>query len=65
MNSLEKITSELEIDIIGKLIKRTSEEIEELSSKELIGKKTKKELDLLISYNMFLGRVLKLKTKRK
>ncbi len=63
--SLEKITSELEIDIIGKLIKRTSEEIEELSSKELIGKKTKKELDLLISYNMFLGRVLKLKTKRK
>lgn len=63
--SLEKITSELEIDIIGKLIKRTGEEIEELSSREIIGKKTKKELDLLISYNMFLGRVLELKTKRK
>lgn len=65
MSALVKITKELEIDIIGKLIKRTGEEIEELSSRKVIGKKIKKELDLLISYNMFLGKVLKLKTKKK
>lgn len=64
MSALVKITKELEIDIIGKLIKRTGEEIEELSSRKVIGKKIKKELDLLISYNMFLGKVLKLKTKK-
>lgn len=65
MSALVEITKELEIDIIGKLIKRTGEEIEELSSRKVIGEKTKKELDLLISYNMFLGKVLKLKTKKK
>jgi hypothetical protein len=64
MSALVEITKELEIDIIGKLIKRTGEEIEELSSRKVIGKKIKKELDLLISYNMFLGKVLKLKTKK-
>jgi hypothetical protein len=64
MSALVEITKELEIDIIGKLIKRTGEEIEELSSRKVIGKKVKKELDLLISYNMFLGKVLKLKTKK-
>ena len=64
MSALVEITKELEIDIIGKLIKRTGEEIEELSSRKVIGEKTKKELDLLISYNMFLGKVLKLKTKK-
>ena len=62
MSALVEITKELEIDIIGKLIKRTGDEIEELSSRKVIGEKTKKELDLLISYNMFLGKVLKLKT---
>lgn len=64
MSALVEITKELEIDIIGKLIKRTGEEIEELSSRKVIGEKVKKELDLLISYNMFLGKVLKLKTKK-
>ena len=55
MSALVEITKELEIDIIGKLIKRTGEEIEELSSRKVIGKKVK---------NMFLGKVLKLKTKK-
>ena len=64
MSALVEITKELEIDIIGKLIKRTGEEIEEITSRKRIGKKVKKELDLLISYNMFLGKVLKLKTKK-
>ena len=64
MSALVEITKELEIDIIGKLIKRTGEEIEEITSRKRIGKKIKKELDLLISYNMFLGQVLKLKTKK-
>lgn len=56
-------TSELEKHIIGKLIKRTSEEIEEITSKKVISKKNKKELELLISYNVLLGKILKHKMK--
>ncbi len=64
MSALVEITKELEINIIGKLIKSTADEIEEITSRKRIGKKVKKELELLISYNMFLGKVLKLKTKK-
>ena len=62
--ALVEVTSEMEINIIGNLIKRTGIEIEEITSRKVIGQKVKKELDLLISYNMFLGKVLKLKTKK-
>lgn len=61
--TLAKVTSEMEINIIGNLIKRTGIEIEEITSRKRIGKKVKKELELLISYNIFLSKVLKHKTK--
>ena len=61
--TLAKVTSEMEINIIGNLIKRTGTEIEEITSRKVIGKKVKKELELLISYNIFLNKVLKHKTK--
>lgn len=61
--TLAKVTSEMEINIIGNLIKRTGIEIEEITSRKVIGQKVKKELELLISYNMFLNKVLKHKTK--
>ena len=61
--ALVEVTSEMEINIIGNLIKRTGIEIEEITSRKRIGKKVKKELELLISYNIFLSKVLKHKTK--
>ena len=61
--ALVEVTSEMEINIIGNLIKRTGIEIEEITSRKVIGKKVKKELELLISYNIFLNKVLKHKTK--
>lgn len=61
--TLAKVTSEMETNIIGNLIKRTGLEIEEITSRKVIGKKVKKELELLISYNIFLNKVLKHKTK--
>lgn len=61
--ALVEVTSEMEINIIGNLIKRTGIEIEEITSRKVIGQKVKKELELLISYNMFLNKVLKHKTK--
>ena len=61
--TLAKVTSEMEINIIGNLIKRTGTEIEEITSRKVIGKQVKKELELLISYNIFLNKVLKHKTK--
>lgn len=61
--TLAKVTSEMEINIIGNLIKRTGIEIEEITSRKVIGKQVKKELELLISYNIFLNKVLKHKTK--
>ena len=61
--ALVEVTSEMEINIIGNLIKRTGIEIEEITSRKVIGQKVKKELELLISYNIFLNKVLKHKTK--
>lgn len=61
--ALVEVTSEMEINIIGNLIKRTGIEIEEITSRKVISQKVKKELQLLISYNMFLNKVLKHKTK--
>lgn len=61
--ALVEVTSEMEINIIGNLIKRTGIEIEEITSRKVISQKVKKELELLISYNMFLNKVLKHKTK--
>ena len=61
--TLAKVTSEMETNIIGNLIKRTGLEIEEITSRKVIGKKVKKELELLISYNIFLNKVLKHKSK--
>lgn len=61
--TLAKVTSEMETNIIGNLIKRTGLEIEEITSRKVIGKQVKKELELLISYNIFLNKVLKHKTK--
>ena len=61
--TLAKVTSEMETNIIGNLIKRTGIEIEEITSRKVISQKVKKELELLISYNMFLNKVLKHKTK--
>ncbi len=61
--ALVEVTSEMEINIIGNLIKRTGIEIEEITSRKIISQKVKKELELLISYNMFLNKVLKHKTK--
>ena len=61
--TLAKVTSEMQTNIIGNLIKKTGLEIEEITSRKVIGKKVKKELELLISYNIFLNKVLKHKTK--
>ncbi len=50
---------DMDINVIGNIIKNTSEEIEEITSEKVISKKKKKELEILISYSIFLNKILK------
>lgn len=56
-----KVASDLldmDINVIGNIIKKTGQEIDELTSKKRLGKEKQKELEILISYSIFLNKIL-------